>query len=100
MDRTHVHEGVRQMRFEGLLDRHERGELSQMEAAEMLGISERSFRRWRDRLREDGPSGLSDRRLGKPSGRRAGVAEDAGVVGLYQGSHSGFTGKHLHPPPV
>src|SRR5260221_7560687 len=98
MDRTHVHEGVRQMRFEGLLDRHERGELSQMEAAEMLGISERSFRRWRDRLREDGPSGLSDRRLGKPSGRRAGVAEDAGKLGLYKGRFSDFHVKQLPEP--
>ena len=33
--------GVRQMRFEGFLERHERGELSQGEAAEMLGVSER-----------------------------------------------------------
>lgn len=84
------------MRFEGLLDRHERGELSQMEAAEMLGISERSLRRWRDRLREDGPSGLSDRRLGKPSGRRAGVAEIAAMLELYKGSYADFTVKHFH----
>src|SRR5260221_13066307 len=100
MDRTNVHEGVRQMRFEGLLDRHERGELSQMEAAEMLGISERSFRRWRDRLREDGPSGLSDRRLGKPSGRRARVAADPGMREPVQGSYGGFPANHLHRQPV
>src|SRR5260221_6200462 len=96
MDRTHVHEGVRQMRFEGLLDRHERGELSQMEAAEMLGISERSFRRWRDRLREDGPSGLSDRRLGKPSGRRAGEAAISAMPEPYKGNYGGFPGKPFH----
>ena len=35
------------MRFDALLNRHERGELSQGEAAE--GVSERTFRRWRDR---------------------------------------------------
>jgi transposase len=84
------------MRFEGLLDRHERGELSQLEAAEMLGISERSFRRWRDRLREEGGPGLADRRLGKPSGRRAGVAEIARMLELYQGSYKDFTVKHFH----
>jgi len=84
------------MRFEGLLDRHERGELSQMEAAEMLGISERSFRRWRDRLRDEGPAGLADRRLGKPSGRRAGVAEIARMLELYRGSYADFTVKHFH----
>src|SRR5665213_515485 len=96
MDRARVHEGVRRMRFEGLLDRHERGELSQMEAAEMLGISERSFRRWRDRLRDEGPAGLADRRLGKPSERRAGVAEIARMLELYQGSYADFTVKHFH----
>ena len=57
MGRAGVLQGVRQMRFEALLDRHERGELSRGEAAEMLGITERTFRRWRDRLRDEGPSG-------------------------------------------
>ena len=84
------------MRFEGLLDRHESGGLSQIEAAEMLGISERSFRRWRDRLRDEGPSGLADRRLGKPSARRAGVAEIARMLELYRGSYADFTVKHFH----
>ena len=39
--------GVRRMRFEVLLARHESGELSQAEAGEMLGVTERTFRRWR-----------------------------------------------------
>jgi hypothetical protein len=39
MDRARVHEGIRRVRFEGLLDRQEKGELSQAEAAEMLGIA-------------------------------------------------------------
>ena len=58
MGRAGVLQGVRQMRFEGLLERHERGELSQGEAAEMLGVSERTFRRWRDRLRDEGAGGV------------------------------------------
>jgi transposase len=78
MDRTRVHEGVRQMRFEGLLERQERGELSQGEAAELLGMGERSFRRWRDRLRDEGPAGLLDRRLGKASPHRAGGRRSRG----------------------
>ena len=65
MVRAEVLQGVRQMRFEGLLERHERGDLSQEEASEMLGISERTFRRWRDRRRDEGPAGLVDRRIGK-----------------------------------
>ena len=96
MDRTRIDEGIRRMRFESLLDRQERGELSQFEAAEMLGISERSFRRWRDRLRDEGPSGLADRRLGRPSDRRASASAIAQMLELYRGSYADFTVKHFH----
>lgn len=96
MGRAEVLQGVRTMRFEGLLDRHERGELSQEEAAEMLGVSERTFRRWRDRLRDEGPAGLRDRRIGKPSSRRAAVEEIQRMLGLYQERYEGFTAKHFH----
>ena len=96
MVRAEVLQGVRQMRFEGLLERHERGELSQGEAAEMLGVSERTFRRWRDRLRDEGPEGLRDRRIGKPSSRRAAAAEILRMLGLYEERYAGFTVKHFH----
>src|SRR6266436_2949785 len=96
MGRAGVLQGVRQMRFAALLDRHERRELSQQEAAEMLGITERTFRRWRDRLREEGPSGLIDRRIGKPSSRRAATEEILRMLGLYQERYSEFTVKHFH----
>src|SRR6266853_1039513 len=96
MGRAGVLQGVREMRFEALLDRHERGELNQQEAAEMLGIGERTFRRWRDRLRDEGPVGLRDRRIGKPSSRRAAVAEIQRMLGLYEERYTGFTAKHFH----
>jgi len=96
MGRAGVLQGVRQMRFETLLDRHERGELSQIEAAEMLGITERTFRRWRDRLRDEGPAGLLDRRIGKPSSRRAAAEEILRILGLYREVYADFTVKHFH----
>jgi transposase len=96
MGRAEVLQGVRQMRFEALLARHERGELNQEEAAEMLGISERTFRRWRDRLRDEGPSGLIDRRIGKPSSRRAATEEILRMLGLYEERYAGSTAKHFH----
>jgi transposase len=95
MDRARIHEGIRRMRFSDVLDRTERSELSQIEAAELLGISERTFRRWRDRHREEGRSGLSDRRL-EPSPRRASVAEIERMLGLYRDIYRGFTVKHFH----
>ena len=84
------------MRFEELLDRHERGQLTQSEAGEMLGISERSFRRWQVRYREDGAAGLADRRIGAPSPRRAPASELARARALYAEMYDGFTVKHFH----
>jgi transposase len=95
MDLARIHEGIRRMRFTDVLGRTERSELSQLEAAELLGISERTFRRWRDRHREDGEAGLSDRRL-QPSPRRAPVREIERMLGLYRDIYRGFTVKHFH----
>jgi len=96
MGRAGVLQEIRRMRFEALLERHERGELSQLEAAEMLGMSERTFRRWRDRLRDEGPEGLIDRRIGKPSSRRASEDEILRMLGLYRERYADFTVKHFH----
>jgi transposase len=96
MDRARIHEGIRRMRFEALLDRQEEGALSQAEAAEMLGMCERSFRRWRDRLRDEGEAGLADRRLGKPSSRRAAGEEISRMLELYRERYVDFTVKHFH----
>ena len=95
MDRARIHEGIRRMRFTDILGRSERSELSQMEAAELLGVSERTFRRWRDRYREAGVTGLNDRRLA-PSPRRASAAEIERMLGLYREQYRGFTVKHFH----
>lgn len=100
MERARIHEGIRRMRFEDLLSRQERGELSQVEAAEMLGISERTFRRWQTRLRDEGPSGLGDRRLGRTSHRRVSEEEVARMLGLYRERYEGFTVKHFHEQMV
>jgi transposase len=99
MDRARIHEGIRRMRFEDVLGRSERSELNQIEAAELLGISERTFRRWRDRHRETGLPGLADRRLA-PSLRRASVTEIERMLGLYRDIYRGFTVKHFHEQMV
>jgi Winged helix-turn helix len=61
-------------KFRDVLSRWELGELSMMEAGELLGMSERQFRRYRGRYEEDGAEGLVDRRLGKPSRKRVPAA--------------------------
>jgi transposase len=84
------------MKFESVLDRWKRRELSQVEAAELLGIGERSFRRWHERYEEAGQAGLADRRLGKASAKRVPVDEAMRVKELYRERYEGFTAKHFH----
>ena len=93
---TEQAQGLRLMKFEEVYGRTLRGELSQAEAAEILGMSERTFRRWRDRFEADGADGLYDRRLGRASARRAPVDEVARVLELFDTRYWDFTAKHFH----
>ena len=96
MIRAHVLQGVRQMRFEELYGRRHRRELTMAEAAEILGVTERTFRRWSGRYDIDGVEGLQDRRLGHPSGRAVPVDEALRMVTLYETRYTGWTVKHFH----
>ena len=96
MRRTEQAQGLRLMKFEQIYGRTVRGELSQAEAAEVLGMSERTFRRWRDRFEADGAEGLYDRRLGRASARRAPVDEVTRVLALFDTRYWDFTAKHFH----
>jgi transposase len=95
MRRTEVLQGIRLMKFEEILDRTRSRELSQGEAASVLGMSERTFRRWRDRYDAEGAEGLYDRRLGRVSSRRAPVDEVMGVLELFDTRYFDFTARHF-----
>ena len=96
MRRTEQLQGLRLMKFEEVYGRSYRGELSQGEASEILGVSERTFRRWRDRYEAEGAEGLYDRRLGRASARRVGVDEVLDVLRLFETRYWDFTAKHFH----
>lgn len=100
MRRTEVLQGVRMMKFRDVFGRCEEGGLSQLEAAELLGIDERTFRRWCRRYEEEGEAGLLDRRLGKPSPKRVSAAEAEEIEQLYRERYLGFTAKHFHEHAV
>jgi transposase len=86
----------RMQKFENVLRRWERRELSAIEAGEILGVSERQFRRYRQRYEEDGLGGLMDRRLGKASVRRVPVDKIVWMLGRYRTHHMGWNVKHFH----
>ena len=96
MRRTEALQGVRMAMFLNILHRWEAAELNQAEAAELLGVGERTFRRWRDRYDEEGEAGLLDRRLGRASGKRVPVDRAEEVEALYRERYQGFTVKHFH----
>jgi transposase len=66
------------------------------QAAEILGLSDRSMRRWRERYEEFGYDGLFDRRQGKPSPKRVPVAVVEQVLGLYRDRYFDLNVRHFH----
>src|SRR3979411_615633 len=66
------------------------------QAAEIIGISDRHMRRWRERYEEFGYDGLFDRRLGKPSPKRVPLATVARVLTLYREQYFDLNVQHFH----
>lgn len=66
------------------------------EAAEIIGVTDRTMRRWRERLQQEGYSGLADRRKGKPSFRRVPLATVQEVLRLYQEKYFDLSIRHFH----
>ena len=87
---------VRVGRIVEAIGRWRSGALSCSEAAEVLGMSERHFRRLRDRYEAQGAEGLIDRRRGRVSGRRVPVDRIEWLLEQYRTRYFDFTVKHFH----
>ena len=66
------------------------------QAAEIIGISDRQMRRWRERYEEFGVRGLFDRRRGKPSPKRVPLAVLERVLELYRERYFDLNVRHFH----
>lgn len=82
------------MRFEQAYEGWQEGRLTQCEAASLLGVSERTFRRYGVRYSDEGLDGLIDQRLDQVSHRRAPVDEVMRVTERYRARHAGWSAKH------
>ena len=87
---------IRKMRFEEAYEGWTGGRLTQAEAARILGICERSFRRYLGRYEANGMQGLIDRRLEQVSNRQAPVDEVMALGEQYRSRHMGWNVKHFH----
>jgi Winged helix-turn helix len=88
----------RMMKIQEVLLRAMAKKITWWQAAEIIGVTERTMRRWRERIEEQGYSGLSDGRKGKPSPRRVPLAtaeKVAAVVtgGVLRPEHTTFSRK-------
>lgn len=86
----------RAMRVEEVVLKALSGEIHWFRAAEILGMSPRTLRRWRERYETHGYVGLVDKRRHSPSVRRVAAPEVARVLQLYRARYRGFNVRHFH----
>jgi transposase len=96
-DRKYSQRAVeRAMKIQEVLLRAMAGKLKWWEAAEVIGISDRTMRRWREKYAEEGYDGLFHRQRGQPSPKRIPVETIEKVLGLYQDVYFDFNVRHFH----
>ncbi len=96
MNRAEVLQEVRLMKFEDVYSRRTADKLTQEQAAEILGVSVRTVRRWEDRFEADGAEGLYDRRLGKLANNRVPTDTVMEMLTLFDSKYWDYTPKHFH----
>lgn len=84
------------MKVQEVILRAMAGKLKWWDAAEILGVTDRSLRRWRKRYEERGYDGLYDRRKGRPSPKRIAVKTLEQVLELYREKYFDFNVRHFH----
>jgi transposase len=72
------------------------GKLKWWEAAEIIGVTDRTMRRWRKQYEEQGYSGLWDYRKRSPSPKRVPVADLAEVLRLFREKYFDLNVQHFH----
>ncbi len=85
----------RAMKMQEIVLRAMSGTITWLQAADILGLSPRTVRRWRARYERQGYDGLLDRRGRQPSPRRMPLAEVERVLRLYRERYLGFNVRHF-----
>lgn len=96
MNRTALLQEIRKMRFESIYYRREEKQLTVEQAADLLGVNERTFRRWVKKFEEEGALGLADQRLGKLAHNSAPVDEVTEMLTLFETRYRDFTASHFY----
>ena len=86
----------RAMKVQEVILRAISGQILWMEAAEILGITDRQMRRWKQRYEEYGYDGLYDRRKKIPSPRRVPLDKAEKILKLYREEYFDFNISHFY----
>lgn len=80
----------RMMKVQEVILKAMAGRLKWWEAAEIIGVCDRTMRRWRERYEEYGYDGLYDYRKRQPSPKRVPLKTAEKVLGLYREKYFDF----------
>jgi len=86
----------RMMKLQEVILKAMAGKLSWIAAAEIIGVTDRTMRRWRERWQKNGYSGLWDYRKRRPSPKRGPVEQLEQVLQLYRDKYFDFNVQHFH----
>lgn len=87
---------VKAMKIQEVILRAASKQILWTEAADIIGVSYRTMKRWKVRYEINGYDGIFDRRMKRPSPKRAPFQEVQTILELYRNTYQGFNVTHFH----
>jgi len=87
---------VKAMKIQEVILRAASRQIRWTEAADIIGVSYRTMKRWKLRYQEHGYDGIFDRRMKRPSPKRVPLGELQTILKLYRTTYRGFNVTHFH----
>jgi transposase len=87
---------VKAMKIQEVILKAASGEILWIDAADIIGVSYRTMKRWKSNYEEFGYDGIFDRRMKSPSPKSAPLSEIQTILRLYRTHYQGFNATHFH----
>src|SRR3989338_8858664 len=87
---------VKAMKIQEVILKAVSGEILWIDAADIIGVSYRTMKRWKARYETYGYDGIFDRRMKGPSPKRVPFQELQTILNLYRTTYRDFNVTHFH----
>ncbi|MCH7590045.1 helix-turn-helix domain-containing protein, partial [PVC group bacterium] len=87
---------VKFMKIQEIILRAASRQILWTEAAEIIGVSYRTMKRWKQKYQEHGYDGIFDRRMKRPGPKKVPFEEVNKILTLYRETYMGFNITHFH----